>query len=48
MRKEQVSIAFKPDQLKQLRKIAGREEVSVAHLIRRETDRMLKRESKKE
>ena len=46
MRKEQVSIAFNPDVLKRLRKIADREDVSIAHLIRRETNRLLKKESK--
>ena len=46
MRKEQVSIAFNPDVLRRLRKIAACEDVSIAHLIRRETNRLLKKESK--
>ena len=45
-RKEQVSISFPPDDLRRLRKIADREDVSIAHLIRRETNRLLKKESK--
>ena len=46
MRKEQVSIAFRPDQIKRLRQIAKRDDVSVAHLMRREAERLIKRESR--
>ena len=46
MQKKQLSIGLKPDQYRQLKRIAKAEEVSIAHVVRRIFKQALVKEEK--
>ena len=45
--KQQISVALPPKQLKRLKEIARKEDVSIGHLLRRGADIVIKRQPEK-